>query len=117
MEPKKISLTNIAKTIRSKNAKTHHITLEIIFDNSRNYERIKDSNVITKELIASLYNITISDITHFIYFDPGMAIKITIKRPRVSGSPGESDVYGCQQYAPLYNIEILWPWNDGIVLD
>ena len=27
-----------------------------------------------------------------------------------SGGPGETDVYGCQQYAPLFALEV--PWDD-----
>jgi len=44
------------------------------------------------------------------YFDPGMGIKANIRRASPSGGPGETDVYGCQQYAPLFSLEI--PWED-----
>jgi len=39
-------------------------------------------------------------------FDPGYAIKFTINRLKPSGSFGEGDVFGCQQYPPLLDIEI-----------
>ena len=42
----------------------------------------------------------------FVEFDPGFAIKFTIDRLRPSGSFGEGDVFGCQQYPPLLDIEI-----------
>ncbi len=110
-----VPITSLARTVRSKNAKTRHITLEIIFDDRTTYERVKATGIITAESIAGLYRIPRENITHFILFDPGMAIKITMRRPRVSGDPGESDVYGCQQYAPLFQIEIPWQWPDGII--
>ena len=44
------------------------------------------------------------------FFDPGMGIKANIKRNIPSGGPGETDVYGCQQYAPLFSLEV--PWED-----
>jgi hypothetical protein len=115
MDVRVVPITSLARTVRSKNAKTHHITLEIIFDNRLTYERVVASGVITRELIAELYRIPLENITHFFFFDPGMGIKITMKRPLVSGNPGESDIYGCQQYAPLFQIKIPWPWEDGII--
>ena len=39
-------------------------------------------------------------------YDPALAIKFTIRRERPSGSPGERDVFGAQQYAPLFDLPI-----------
>ena len=35
-----------------------------------------------------------------------IAIKFTINRLKPSGSFGEGDIFGCQQYAPLLDVEI-----------
>jgi hypothetical protein len=35
-----------------------------------------------------------------------LAIKATIKRPIALGEPGDADIFGCQQYAPLLKIMI-----------
>ncbi len=57
--------------------------------------------------MAKLYNIDIERITDFVEFDPAYAIKFTISRNFPSGSPGEGgDIFGCQQYPPLLDIEI-----------
>lgn len=106
---KKIKLSEIAKTIRSKNAGTDKITFDIIFKEKEKYEIVKKSGVLNKENIVKLYNINIERITDFVEFDPGFAIKFTILRKKPSGSPGETDVLGCQQYAPLLDIEIPFP--------
>ena len=45
-------------------------------------------------------------IADFVEFDPGNAIKFTIYRTRPSGSPGDPDIFGAQQYAPLLDIEV-----------
>jgi hypothetical protein len=45
-------------------------------------------------------------VTDFVVFEPANAIKFTIRRLRPSGSPGESDVFGAQQYAPLFAIKV-----------
>jgi hypothetical protein len=42
----------------------------------------------------------------FVVFEPAHAIKFTIRRLRPSGSMGESDLFGSQQYAPLFGVEI-----------
>jgi hypothetical protein len=39
-------------------------------------------------------------------FDPALAIKFTIYRRMPSGSPGDADIFGSQQYGPLLDIEV-----------
>lgn len=103
---KKVKLVDLAKTIRSKNAGTDRITFDIIFREKETYDLVKNSKAITKESIAELYKIPIERIADFVEFDPAYAIKFTINRLKPSGSFGEGDVFGCQQYPPLYDIEI-----------
>jgi len=98
-------LVDLAKTIRSKNAGVDKITFDIIFGSKENYNKVKRSGVLTKEKVARLYGIEIERICDFVYFDPGNAIKFTIFRTITSGSPGDPDVFGCQQYAPLMEVE------------
>ncbi|MCR8632712.1 DUF4387 domain-containing protein [Paenibacillus radicis (ex Xue et al. 2023)] len=104
MESKK--LIELAKTIRSKNAGTDKITFDIIFRESENYELVKGSGRITKGSMAKLFNISEDKICDFVEYDPAFAIKFTIYRSAPSGSPGERDIFGCQQYPPLLDIEI-----------
>ncbi|TDG00084.1 DUF4387 domain-containing protein [Paenibacillus piri] len=104
MESKK--LIDLAKTIRSKNAGTDKITFDIIFRERQNYELVKNSGRITKAAMAALYSLPEDRICDFVEYDPAFAIKFTIYRSAPSGSPGERDIFGCQQYAPLLDIEI-----------
>lgn len=99
-------LRELASTIRSKNAGVDHITFDIIFRNRENFERVRDAGVITRETMAALYRVEPARITHFVVYEPGNAIKFTIRRSRPSGSPGETDVFGSQQYAPLFDIAV-----------
>lgn len=103
---KTMKLIDLAKTIRSKNAGVDRITFDIIFRGKENYELVKKSNVINKESMAKLYGVDINRISDFVEFDPAYAIKFTIERLQPSGSPGDSDIFGCQQYPPLLDIEI-----------
>lgn len=99
-------LSEIAKTIRSKNAGVNKITFDIIFRESAQYEHVKRSGVINRESMAELYGIPVERISDFVEYDPGLAIKFTFYRLKPSGSAGDGDIFGAQQYAPLLDIEI-----------
>lgn len=99
-------LVNIAKTIRSKNAGVDKITFDIIFRTEEDYRMVLKSGAITRATISKLYGLRQDRITDFDEYDPAFAIKFTILRNRPSGSPGDPDIFGAQQYAPLMDIEI-----------
>lgn len=99
-------LNELAKAIRSKNAGVDKITFDIIFRDSENYERVKRTRVLTRETMAKLYGIPAERISDFVEYDPGYAIKFTIYRLRPSGSAGDGDIFGAQQYAPLLELEV-----------
>jgi hypothetical protein len=56
--------------------------------------------------MAALYRIPAERISDFVEYEPGFAIKFTIYRLRPSGSAGDADIFGAQQYAPLLDIAI-----------
>ena len=99
-------LAELAKTVRSKNAGVDKITFDIIFQDRANYELVKASGVLNRAFVARLYRIDESRITDFVTYDPANAIKFTIARARPSGSAGDADIFGAQQYAPLLDVEI-----------
>lgn len=99
----------MAKTIRSKNAGVDKVTFDIIFRDKVVYEHVKQTGAISKASIARLYRISEERISDFVLFDPANAIKFTFYRPFPSGSPGDPDIFGAQQYAPLLDIEIPDP--------
>lgn len=103
---KTVKLVDLAKTIRSKNAGTDRITFDIIFREKSNYDLVRRSNCLTRETVSEIFDIPDSRIVDFVEFDPAYAIKFTISRLVPSGSFGEGDVFGCQQYPPLLDIEI-----------
>jgi len=103
---KRTRLADLAKTIRSKNAGVDLITFDVIFSDRASYERVKRARVLTRESVARLYGIPDARICDFVEFDPGNAIKFTLYRERPSGSPGDPDIFGAQQYAPLLDVEV-----------
>lgn len=100
------TLGELAKTVRSKNAGTDRITFDVIFQQKETYELVRDSKVLSRQSVAKIFNIDESRVTDFVDYDAAFAIKFTIKRTRPSGSPGESDIFGCQQYPPLLSVEV-----------
>ncbi|MFP3978985.1 DUF4387 domain-containing protein [Marinobacter sp. KMM 10035] len=104
MKTKKLS--ELAKTVRSKNAGTDKITFDIIFKEKEEYEKVKSSKVISRETVGKILNISQDRISDFVEYDPAFAIKFTIKRLKPSGSAGDGDIFGAQQYAPFLDIEV-----------
>ncbi|MGA1286120.1 MAG: DUF4387 domain-containing protein [Rubrivivax sp.] len=100
------ALKDLAKTIRSKNAGVNKITFDIIFRDREPYERVKRAGVLTRESMAALYRIPVERISDFVEYDPGYAIKFTLYRLRPSGSAGDGDIFGAQQYAPLLEVQV-----------
>lgn len=99
-------LDTLAKTIRSKNAGVNKITFDVIFQDRDTYEAVKRSAALSRETVCRLYGIRPERISDFVEYDPGLAIKFTIYRERPSGSAGDGDIFGAQQYAPLLGLPV-----------
>jgi hypothetical protein len=81
-------MSELARIIRSKNSGPFELTLDIMFDDSTTYERVKAADVLTNATMKRLYHLKDSDILVNMYFDPALAWKCTIKRPWAQGSVG-----------------------------
>jgi uncharacterized protein DUF4387 len=99
-------LFEIAKTIRSKNAGVDKITFDVIFADRADYDLVRRSRVLSHAAVCRIFGIPESRITDYVEFDPALAIKFTIMRSLTSGSPGDADVFGSQQYGPLLHIPV-----------
>ena len=69
------------------------------------YARVAQSPALSADRIAALYGVA-PDAVAVIPYPLGRAIKITLARAIMAGDPGDKDVYGAQQHAPLLEIEI-----------
>jgi hypothetical protein len=99
-------LSQLAKTIRSKNAGVDKVTFDVIFPDRASYELVKASGVLTRASVAQLYGVPDSRICDFVEFAPANAVKFTFMRLQPSGCAGDPDIFGAQQYAPLLDIEV-----------
>ncbi|MDP2874749.1 MAG: DUF4387 domain-containing protein [Holophaga sp.] len=100
------NLTELARVIRSKNSSPMKLTLDIIFKDQATYDEVKNRNLINKAVIAKAYQIEEVMVEKVIFFDPSLAVKIGLPRQIRSGSPGDTDVYGAQQHAPMLSINL-----------
>jgi len=100
-------LQDIALVVRSKNTSPFTYSLDILFRDSTDYRRFKSLQLVDAALIAGLYGIGEDRVLDVIYFDPASAIKVCLPREISSGAPGDRDVYGAQQHAPL----LLWEFE------
>ena len=99
-------LSEIAKTIRSKNAGVDKITFDVIFPDRASYQQVRDSGVLSRDAICRIFGIAPARISDHVAFEPALAIKFTIYRLTPSGSPGDADVFGAQQYGPLLDLDV-----------
>lgn len=103
-----MKLQELATVLRSKSAGPFMNTIDIFFDRDESYIRVKDSGVLTKDLIAGLYHISPEDVVGVFFVDSARGIKITVPKPFnvASGDTECRDIYGAQYYIPLLDIEI-----------
>lgn len=102
------ALADLARVIRSKNAGPFEITLDVIFPDRDTYEQVKGSGYFTRERVAALYRIPADRVHAVVFYDPALALKVTMARQTAQGSVGERDTYGAQQHAPLLTVELPW---------
>lgn len=100
-----MKLSDIAQVIRSKNAGPRRLTLDIMFDSDAAYQRVAQSPALGAEAIGRLYRVPAEAVT-IIPYPAGRAIKIVMPRPVMAGDPGDRDIYGAQQHAPLLGIDV-----------
>jgi hypothetical protein len=99
-------LSEVAKTIRSKNAGVDKITFDVIFPDRATYDRVRDSGILSRAAVCRIFAVDPALISDHVEFEPALAIKFTIYRRMPSGSPGDADVFGSQQYGPLLDVEV-----------
>jgi hypothetical protein len=100
------ALRDLARIIRSKNSGPFEITFDVMFADAERYRRVERSGVLTRELVGRLYGVAHEDIVAFLFFEPALAFKFTLRRGSAQGSINERDTFGAQQHAPLMGIDI-----------
>jgi Domain of unknown function (DUF4387) len=101
-------LSDAAALIRSKNAGPFLLTFDIIFSDPEQYWHVQRADVLGPAQFAELYRCSADDV-RFFECPNALAFKFTIPRSRVAGSFGDPDLHGCQQHAPLMDVQLPGP--------
>jgi hypothetical protein len=99
-------LIEAARIIRSKNAGINKLTYDIFFASGGDYEAALDSNLFTRDGVARILDVPLERIIGTYRADDCYAVKISVHREMVSGSPGDRDIFGAQQHMRLMRLEI-----------
>lgn len=100
-----MKLKDIARVVRSKNAGPRRLTLDILFERPEDFERALASGAFRAAPIAQLYGISAEEV-EIIHYAIANAVKVVLNRRVTAGDPGDRDVYGAQQHAPMLELEI-----------
>lgn len=100
-------LSEIAEVIRSKNAGPFVVTFDVLFTTEADYNAVEAAGLVTRRAVSELYGVSENELLSFEFYPFAHAIKFSIKRPVGSGAPGDADVYGAQQHAPLLDLPAL----------
>ncbi len=101
-----MTLGENAKVVRSKNAGPFLITFDVLFPDRDVFNRVRTAGRLSATAVAERFNVSVNEIIGFEFYPFANAVKFSIRRPVVSGSIGDSDVYGAQQHAPLLDLEV-----------
>lgn len=97
-------LSELATAIRSKNAGPCMLTIDLLFPDGESFNRVAAQEAALRRHVRAQYGVADQELKVFVC-PPARAIKLTLPRRIVSGSFGDSDVYGAQQHAPLLDFE------------
>jgi hypothetical protein len=98
-------IKDVAKVCKSKNAGPFELTIDVVFEDAETFRNVKATGVLCPDLFARLYNVP-PETVQFTPYDAAFAFKATLPRLIPAGDFGDTDVYGCQQHAPLLDIDL-----------
>jgi len=101
--PGAVHLRELAHIVRSKNAGPTVLTLDVFFHDAAAYERAAGSEALTAGAVGALYGVPPASVQRYLL--PQLhAIKFSLPRAQVAGTPGDGDLYGAQQHGPLLEV-------------
>jgi hypothetical protein len=98
-------LAALAQVVRSKNAGPTQLTIDVFFRDADAYARAAKSPALSAVAVAVLYDVPAGQMQRHAMPDI-LALKFTLPRRICAGDPGDGDVYGAQQHAPLLGVMV-----------
>ena len=96
-------LSTLAHVVRSKNAGPTQLTIDIFFNDAPAFEQALASADLHEAAVAALYRLDPAQVQRHV-LPTILAMKFTLPRRICAGTPGDGDVYGAQQHAPLLEL-------------
>jgi hypothetical protein len=96
----------IAVDAGSTDAGPYFLGFDVFFKDEECYTMVRDAGVITKAAVAELFRVSEDDVLEVTFFEPALALKVSIKRWVDSAAPGDTDVFGAQQHVPLMEMKL-----------
>lgn len=100
-----LPITQLASVIRSKNAGPLCFTVDLFFRDAAAYQRAANSEALQRHSVAHCYGLLASQVRRFELPDI-WAMKLSMPRAVCAGNPGDGDLYGAQQHAPLLSLMV-----------
>ena len=97
------TLASLARVLRSKNAGPTLLTIDIFFEDAAGYAQAAASPALSVPAVAALYQVDPAQVQRHL-LPALLAIKYALPRRLCAGTPGDGDVYGAQQHAPMLGI-------------
>ncbi len=103
--PGRRRLADLARVVRSKNAGPTQLTIDIFLNDAAAYALAAQSPALSCAAVARLYAVDPRKLQRHLL--PAIhAIKFVLPRLVCAGSPGDGDVYGAQQHAPMLEVRL-----------
>ena len=99
------TLSALAHVVRSKNAGPTQLTIDIFFHDAAGYARAAGSSQLSQATVAACYGVDAAQVRRYLLPDI-LAMKFSMPRQICAGDPGDGDVYGAQQHAPLLELAL-----------
>ena len=99
------TIRDVLVSVRSKNAGPFTVTFDLFFPDAETFRDVRQSDVITPESVGGLYGLA-AEVVKIHWLETVFAVKVAVPRLVPGGAPGDSDVAGGQQYAPLRSLPL-----------
>lgn len=99
------TLIELCTLVRSKNAGPFWLTFDVMCRDRAAYDLVTKGGALSAHAVARLYAVDSATVQIF-HHPAALAVKISMPRPRIQGSAGETDMYGGQQQALLIDLVI-----------
>ncbi len=95
-----VTLREVCRQVRSKNAGPFWVTIDVFFDGQGSYARYKDASALSAEAIGLIYGADPGQVKRF-EVDSLAVLKISSPRRSPQGGVVERDMHSGQQYVRL----------------